>query len=170
MPKYVRDSVMSYYPPMTNTWLDFWQRIKCDVTAASVTPLSAALNDEPAPEDHRCGGAVGWLVRRPAVGSSGCLRVPLHRSGVRSRRSARCVPPRIVALFPNVSRPDDRSVAGCSRPSAASATRVAPSLRSVVLYARFLRDCIVPTPRCPLDRAREILPTPLSPKISRPAV
>ena len=63
------------------------------------------VNDEPPPEDHRRGGAVGWLVRRPAMGPSGCLRVPLHGRGVRRRRSVRCIPRADCCFLPSTSRP-----------------------------------------------------------------
>ena len=71
---------------------------------------------------------VGWLVRRPAMGPSGCLRVPLHRRGVRRRRSARCVPARIVAFFPQRHAPDRSVAAGSGSPSGSSATRLASKL------------------------------------------
>ena len=108
------------------------------------------------------GAAARWAGSSAAPQWARQAACGFHSTGAASAAAGApgASPRGLLLSSPNVSRPDDRSVAGCSRPSAGSATRVAPRLLSVVPYACFLRDCIVPTPRCPLDRAREILPTP----------
>ena len=92
--------------PKLKKWADTRETAKQRETSSSrVCHTSERVDDEPPPEDHRRGGAVGWLVRRPAMGPSGCLRVPLHRRGVRRRRSARCVPRADCCFLPSTSRP-----------------------------------------------------------------